>query len=250
MLVADMLRALVLLPLLVVTAADQVWLIYVVAFAESSLGQFFNPAKGALLPHLVGEQQILAANSLLSLSGQITGLIGPALGGALFALLGFRSLVLVDVGSYVVSAGAILLIVVRPAVPGEAENRSEALSMIRMVWRDLLAGVRIIQRERWLTAIFAVTATVMIAQGIINVLTVPYITQVLRGNAQTLAWLATSQSVGGLLGGALVHRIGRYLAPGSRIALSACGLGFTNISFRCFLPRLKAVGGSTQLQRI
>lgn len=56
MLVADMLRALVLLPLLVVTAADQLWLIYVVAFAESSLGQFFNPAKGALLPHLVGEQ--------------------------------------------------------------------------------------------------------------------------------------------------------------------------------------------------
>src|SRR5262245_31524405 len=85
---ADLLRAVGLLPLLVVHSPATVWVIYVVAFAQSAIGQFFAPAKGALIPGIVGQRHIVAANALGALSDRLTGLLGPALGVALQEVLG------------------------------------------------------------------------------------------------------------------------------------------------------------------
>src|SRR5262245_28118554 len=54
MVVANLVRALLLLPLFAVDSADRVWIVYVVAAALSAVGQFFRPAENALLPLLVG----------------------------------------------------------------------------------------------------------------------------------------------------------------------------------------------------
>ncbi|HJZ49194.1 MAG TPA: MFS transporter, partial [Roseiflexaceae bacterium] len=59
MIVADLLRAVLLLLLLAVRSPDWLWAIYLVVFVQSSIGQFFNPAKGALIPQLVDEQQLM-----------------------------------------------------------------------------------------------------------------------------------------------------------------------------------------------
>ncbi len=64
MIVADLTRALILLPLLLVHSHEWLWVIYVVAFLESVISQFFAPAKGAIIPRLVSEKDLMAANSL------------------------------------------------------------------------------------------------------------------------------------------------------------------------------------------
>src|SRR5262245_44649245 len=56
MIVGDVLFALWLVPLLFVTSPERVWLVYVVQFVESSIGQFFGPAENALLPTLVSKE--------------------------------------------------------------------------------------------------------------------------------------------------------------------------------------------------
>ena len=48
------------------------------AFVESTFAQFFGPAENALLPRLVGEEHLIAANSLNSLNNNLARLIGPA----------------------------------------------------------------------------------------------------------------------------------------------------------------------------
>ena len=79
MVICNLLLAIGLLPLLAVRSAEQLWLLYLVAFCESTIAQFFGPAENALLPQLVSEDQLVAANSLNSLNNSLARLIGPAL---------------------------------------------------------------------------------------------------------------------------------------------------------------------------
>jgi MFS family permease len=76
MVITSLLLALALLPLplLLVRTADRVWIIYLVAFGEACLQQFFIPAQSTLLPTLVGEEHLVQANSLNSLSSNFARL--------------------------------------------------------------------------------------------------------------------------------------------------------------------------------
>jgi MFS family permease len=117
MVFADVSRAVILLPLLAVAAGGPVWLVYVVAFVETTVSMFFLPAKDALVPNLVAERDLTAAYSLNSMGEEIPSLVGPLLGGALFGLVGLSGLVFLDIASYLVSAVLISLISVRPVAP-------------------------------------------------------------------------------------------------------------------------------------
>ena len=85
-----------------------------VSFAQSTVGQLIGPAKNALIPRLVGEEDLLVANALSSTGSQLTMLIGPALGGGVLALFGISSSVLVDTASFLFSAIMAAFVVVAP----------------------------------------------------------------------------------------------------------------------------------------
>ena len=68
MLLSDVLRALLVLCLLTVRTADQVWIFYVIGFLVSCTSQFFFPARGAVLPLIVTDpDDWLAANGLMQI---------------------------------------------------------------------------------------------------------------------------------------------------------------------------------------
>jgi MFS family permease len=77
MVATNLLLALVLLPLLLVRSAEQVWIVYLVAFVGGVIEQFFLPAQNALLPRLVAEERLVSANSLIAVSSNLARLIGP-----------------------------------------------------------------------------------------------------------------------------------------------------------------------------
>ena len=74
------------------------------------LEQLFVPAEVALLPHLVGEEQLVAANSMSSLNRNLARLVGPVIGGAVVAFGGLAGVVVVDAASFLVAALLIALI--------------------------------------------------------------------------------------------------------------------------------------------
>jgi predicted MFS family arabinose efflux permease len=65
----------------------------------------------------------------------------------------------------------------------------------------------------------------MVGQGITNALLVPFINQVLHGDAQIFGWVVTAQGVGGLIGGLLIGRIGKLFSPTWIMSVSAWLLG-------------------------
>jgi predicted MFS family arabinose efflux permease len=65
----------------------------------------------------------------------------------------------------------------------------------------------------------------MFGQGITNALLVPFVDQVLHGDAQIFGWIVTAQGIGGLIGGLLVGTLGRLFSPVRIMAVSAWAMG-------------------------
>jgi MFS family permease len=251
MIMADLLRVLLIAMLLLVRSRDWLWLIYVSAFLESVVSQFFNPAKTAIIPLLVDEKDLLPANSLNGLSDALTRLIGSALGGVLMGWLGFSSVVLLDTGSFLFSGLMIMLIVmpVRPA-PQPAAAHTPATEGIMGVWRDWVAGLRLVKQEPLLLTLFIVLAVALLGDSMITVLIVPLVKVKMGGGAQLLGWLMMAQGIGGLLGGLLVGQIGKHFPPRSIFAIGLVGTGIVVLAIislphsALVLPLMAVVGAA------
>ncbi len=103
---------------------------------------------------------------------------------------------------------------------GETSQPKQIATMaLANVWREWLAGLRLVIQERLLTALFVALGFIMLSQGIINVLIVVFVKAVLHGNASTFGLLITFQGVGMLLGSVLVGQWGKRLSPAILLAL-------------------------------
>lgn len=205
MVVADLARAVLLLALLLVRSAEWIWIIYGVAFLQAIISQFFGPAENALLPQLVDESQLVAANSLNSLNNNLARLGGPALGGVLLGSFGFHNVVLIDSLSFLVS-GIMIALIVQPSLASQQTDGQ--LEEAPHLWREWLAGLRFILQNSVVSVIFLVMALAGIAEGFFNVMFVIFVQRTLGGGALEFGWLTSAQAIGGLLGGLMIGWIG------------------------------------------
>ncbi len=136
------------------------WVLALVAFGLASGAAFFNPARDALLPHLVDPKRLNRANSLVQMTAQIAFLAGPTAAGILVGLVGTVGLFTIDAGTFVLSMGTLLFIRVPktlsphmeagpfalPQIPPAAGGTSaEIREGLRLAWHDLrLRGLLII----------------------------------------------------------------------------------------------------------
>lgn len=218
-------RAAVLCLLFVVALSDGwLWLIYAVAFLLSTISLFFLPAKNAVIPTLVDEQQLVPANSLNALSNGIATLLGPLAGGALLEFVGLTILVVFSLVAYLLSAG--LMALIRMPSATSLVSSSRKATNWALVWRELVDGLQLMQRDRVIAAIMVVTALTSFGQGMISVLLIVFAKEVLGGGALALGWFVAAQGAGGLVGALSADRISRFLSP---IQLIAIGPGLSGL---------------------
>ncbi len=229
MFIAELSQAFALIPLFLVHSQQWLWIVYIFAFVESTISQFFIPAKSAIIPNLVDEQHLLAANSLNSMSQELTRLVGPFLGGVLLGLLGINSVILVDAVSFLISASMIALISLPSMVARLSEQakvtHSGAVAGISKVWHEWLGGLQLVKKQQLITAIFVVIGVAMVGEGIIEVLFTAYVKQVMHGSALVLGWLMTAQAIGGIIGSLIVVQASKVIRPTRLIPLSALIFG-------------------------
>lgn len=230
MIAADFSRAIILLPLLLLHSNNTLWLVYVVAFAETTFSQFFSPAFAAMVPILVEEQNLTGANSADSLGEELTRLIGPTLGGAMFGLLGLNSVVLLDSLSYVFS-GIMILLIVLPAATRNipVEPVLSGKFPLFNVWREWREGIRLMRKERLIAALFIIVATAMVGEGAGRAIYVPFLTQVARGNPIVFSWILTAQGVGGVIGSLILNRVDKLIGPFRLVAFGALATGLLSM---------------------
>jgi len=237
MIATDLLRAALILILLTVHSIHWLWIVYLVAFTQALIAQFFTPAKNAIIPLLVSEPDLIAANTLNSVSQNLTRLIAPALGGALYGLFGLVSVVWIDSASFLIS-GVLIVGIALPAIQREPNATPPGRAWIA-VWSEWRDGLRLMRADPTITAIFAATGTAMIGEGFFSVMLVPFVKEILHGGPQDFGLLASAQAIGGLIGSLFIGRIGRTIRPGILIPISGFLFGLSDIA----LANLPGHGG-------
>ncbi|MFN8444702.1 MAG: MFS transporter [Caldilineaceae bacterium] len=230
MVAADLLRALLILLLLLIRSSDYLWLLYPLAFGEAMISQFFTPAKSAILPTLVDQRSLTAANTLISISGDVAMLIGPACSGLLYGSLGFTGVVWIDAVSFVFSAlliGSIQL----PTEPRKKTARPVDATHPRWMdgkklWLEWQDGLRIVQRERTIATLFITAGLAYIGNGIILVSWYVHVREVLGGGALEYGWIQVAVATGGILAGLGMTRLYRCFSARQLMALSGIITGF------------------------
>lgn len=213
MIASDLVRAAMMLCYLFVNTADQVWMIYLIAFSEAAVTQFFRPAVNAVVPLLVeGEEELARANASLGASFAIGQLAGPALGGVLVAAFGPHAAALVDGATYLLSA--LFVVFMRVSVRERAIVQLTSIGhAIAEITRELGEGVQITVTRPILRAVFAAVSSFGLANGITNVLLVILINQIWHAGAQEFGWVITAQGLGGILGSLFVGAIAARVSP-------------------------------------
>ncbi|MFI7133799.1 MFS transporter [Nonomuraea sp. NPDC050153] len=191
--VTDLLLALGLLPLLAVRGPDQVWIVYAVALWTGVLSTMLAPAQKALVPQIVAESQLVRANALHGQTGQVARLLGAMLGGLAVSAGGLAAIVLIDVASFLVSAG--LQATLRP--PG----RPARATTMGGQWA---AGLRLASRDAGVRLLVAYMMITGLGEGIFATLAAPFVSDVLGGEGDAYGLFLSVQAVGGILGGLVV----------------------------------------------
>jgi MFS family permease len=229
MVIANLLLLLSILPLLAFQTAQQLWLVMLVAFTQSAIGQFFAPAENAMLPNLVHKEQLVAANALNTLNNNLARLIGPVLGGIIISVAGLRGVVIADALTYLVAAVLILLISVTSQPVQDTERSTSFIQAFKIVFQQWREGLQVIRHNLVVRTMFICNALMGIGEGVVGVLFVPFVTDVLHGQAIQLGWLMSAQAVGGILGSFVIGWVGSRMLPLRLFTISAVLFGIIDL---------------------
>jgi MFS family permease len=218
---ADLAAALVSLAL---ALSGQPWVL-VALFGLSSVAQSpFEPASAAALPNLVGPANVPRANALVAATSSAAYLAGPLLGGLVLGAGASPSIVFaVDAATFVVSA--LLVATIRPSFGTGATDEHPGL----------LAGFRVIVRERRLRIPVLAGMVSLVGVGIVDVASYPLSIE-LHGRTQGYGAMTALLGGGGLLGAALAGRVLR--AGSTRVLVWSFAAGAAGLALAGAAPVL------------
>jgi MFS family permease len=187
---------------------------------QALVGDFFLPARSALVPNLVPEAGLLAANSLNQTSQIIAGLLGTAAAGVLFAMLQAPWIAFaIDSLTFFVSVGLLALL----RVP--KRERPANLASVGVVLGELRTGLGLIARSRVLLGVLVAAGVAMLGFGAVNVLLVPLVVNDLRVPETWFAGLQGAQTASMILSGGLVALLATRFRPTSIVSVAMLALG-------------------------
>jgi MFS family permease len=176
----------------------QVWHVYVASMLFGFLQAFFFPAFSAVMPDVTPAEALPSANSLTSLSQQLSGIVGPAIGAWLVAAYGTPAAFAVNGLSFFVSAACVLPLLRTAEPPRGAGARGN-------IWHDLRDGLGLVLREPWLWITIAFFAFTNITIAGPRQVALPFLVErTLHGDVGLLGFLYSAGSVGAVLGALLL----------------------------------------------
>lgn len=180
--------------------ASATWQVYLVASLLSAAGVFFNPTVQAVIPTIVEENALLAANSIAWSTGRLVQIIGSAVAGSLIALVGPSSAFAINALTFVFSAFMVSQLVISPHAGELNQNNRRGTGG----WLgDIRVGFSYVLQNYFLSRLLIVQALSSLAVGATSALLVVLAQQHLQLEPGGFAWLILAIGVGALLGPAL-----------------------------------------------
>jgi MFS family permease len=209
------------IPLLHVAGQLRPWHLYAVAAVYGLLKMANWAGVPSLVPSLVQEEDLTTANAMESISFGIADVAGPAIAGALIAVVGAANVLVIDAATYIVFVVALasLRLPQAPRVEGDAKlGLRPAFAFMRRT-----------------PAILATTLMFMafnVGEGMLLVLLPTFARDELQGGPATFGLLLSAFSLAALVGSFVVGAIEWRYPLGRSLALAQvlAGLAFLGLA--------------------
>ncbi len=203
------------LGVLTVTGAVQLWQIAALAMLLGLNNAFENPARQSFMLELVGEDDLRNAVSLNSVLVNVARSIGPAVAGVLIATVGEGVCFLLNAASFIAVVTSLMLLdrsALRPSPPsGRAPGQlREGLRYVRHT-PELAVPLAMMALVGCLAYEFQVSLPVMARQG-------------LHVGAAGYGFMTAAMGIGAVAGGLVVATLGRTGMPTLILASTAFGI--------------------------
>lgn len=211
---ADVGRALVLATVPLAYALDALTLaqLVAVALAIGSLTVVFDLGYATFLPLVVAREEVVTAQSRMSISRSGSYIGGPAFGGALVQVLGAPVALVADALSFVASALFVRRARVREPEPQPAEGSLRS---------RLLVGLRFVFTHPLLRPGVLCTSTINFFNLAFGALVVLFMSEELALSPAEIGIVFSAGAVGALLGALAAPALGRRLGIGRAIVAGA-----------------------------
>ena len=202
-------------PILLLLDALDFWSLAAVMLVLGVLTLFAHSAEQPLLPHIVPRSSLISANARLGQSETVAGTAGPALGGALFTLLGAPLVFLLEAVIHAISAFLQARI---PVVESAPAPRPQG----RHIGHDIAEGMRFTYGHRTLRPLALSVHTWFLGNSIVATVFGVFVLRELDMPAWAFGVALAFGGVGGFLGAIFAPAIGARVGAGRAILLGRC----------------------------
>lgn len=205
LILTDLLRAFTLFGFLLVRNPEHLWLLYALTAFQLALSGVFFPTRSAILPDIVSEEELGAANALSSATWSVMLAVGAALGGLSAGILGIYPSFVIDGMTFFLSAYFIFQIknYRKTTLPDESTSLSASL-------RQYVDGLRYLKANLDILIITSLkSAGALIISGpfqVIQVVIAEQIYSIGKGSGFSLGLMFAAVGVGTGIGPILARR--------------------------------------------
>ena len=219
--------------------------VYGLAFVIASVSVFFEPCLLAFVPEIVPADKLMRANSVLSTGDNLAEILGYLLAGVAIFSLSIRSVLVIDAGTFLVSAAALALMGAgrvragrRAAEPGK-EVRPTARPHIG---HEIAEGLRFLAGHPGLRANTLLTVAVVVGVGASYPLSFLLAVEQF-GGAWSFTLMEAAIAVGYLAGSIWLVIVARGVHKGIviTVGMTLTGAGFALVASLTRLPSILIV---------
>jgi len=185
----------------------------ITAFVNGICRACFQPAIDAWIPDLVTENKLPKTIAFFSSSTQCTTIIGQALGGMLYKILGAPVLLLLDAFSYLFSAVSECFI--KTAHEKDSNQDSNFREVIASYKADLAEGLHYVKAKEGMTQVMLFVSSINFFITPLMLLLPFYVAEQLSSQVQWYGFLLAGMALGSLIGfwvSAMIKPLGNHRA--------------------------------------
>jgi MFS family permease len=188
--------------------------VYLLLLVMSSARAFSSPVMSAMLPHVVSGEDFPRAVAATSSAFQICTIVGPAVGGVIYAVAGPATFAL---------AAALYFFALAQVRRLARGHRASGDQVSDLTDKSILAGIRYIRSNRLLLSLISLDLFAVLLGGVTALLPI-YAKDILNVGPIGLGWLRCAPGAGAaVIGLVLAHRT---IERGAGKLMLACVAGF------------------------
>lgn len=157
-----------------------------------------EPSFRATITELLTEEEYARASGMVQIAGNAKFLISPALAGILLAVADIRLILLIDIGTFLITVTTVAI--VRKSVGKAVKNERQSIG------REMRLGFAEINKSKGIRILIILMSFVCFFVGILQTLTSPMVLAV--SNAETVGIMESLCAVGMLLGSVFIGILG------------------------------------------